>query len=51
MNSTMFRVKVDRREPTELHEQVAAARVADVIGGRMSNASSLPYQGGWLAAA
>jgi GntR family transcriptional regulator len=24
MNSTMFRVKVSRQEPTELHEQVAA---------------------------
>jgi GntR family transcriptional regulator len=42
MNSTMFRVKVNRQEPTELHEQVAAEIRRAIADGEARPGERLP---------
>src|SRR5215212_6578647 len=42
MTSTMFRVKVDRGEPTELHEQVAAELRRAIAEGEAKPGERLP---------
>src|SRR5215218_8127801 len=42
MTSTMFRVKVDRGEPTELHEQVAAEIRRAIADGEAKPGERLP---------
>src|SRR5215212_6766701 len=42
MTSTMFRVKVDRGEPTELHEQVAAEIRRAISDGEAKPGERLP---------
>jgi GntR family transcriptional regulator len=42
MNSTMFRVKVNRQEPTELHEQVAAEIRRAIAEGEARPGERLP---------
>jgi GntR family transcriptional regulator len=42
MTSTMFRVKVDRDEPTELHEQVAAEIRRAIAEGEAKPGERLP---------
>ena len=42
MNSTMFRVKVDRDEPTELHEQVAGEIRRAIAEGEAKPGERLP---------
>src|ERR671923_781201 len=42
MASTMFRVKVDRKEPTELHEQVAAEIRRAIADGEARPGDRLP---------
>jgi len=42
MNSTMFRVKVNRHEPTELHEQVAAEIRRAISEGEATPGERLP---------
>jgi GntR family transcriptional regulator len=42
MISTMFRVKVDRRDPTELYEQVAAELRRAIAEGEAKSGERLP---------
>src|SRR3989454_6533312 len=42
MNSTMFRVKVSRSDPTELHEQVAAEIRRAIAEGEARSGERLP---------
>src|SRR6266566_7791679 len=42
MNSTMFRVKVSRSDPTELHEQVAAEIRRAIAEGEAKPGERLP---------